>query len=305
MVSIPAQLPNDELRSWADSIIEMASSQRQPEELASGTRYVLATPKGEIELLDFTEPRHLFRDGHDPIFPSGSFAFEEAPGFIDYIKHHGLPNRTEIWNHVHDSVKSIQFIAVLDGHVRVNRYREDIPEAQAQAQEAKAGWGVHRAVLTLKRTKEWEQWLGYDRTTLDQATFAEFIDENLQDIQDPNGATLLEMASKLSVTTGVSFTSCINLSSGENKLIYAEEHKKGDILLPAKFTLGVSPFEGMPAYKVTARLRYKVHNQKATFKYLLNDPKDIERHAMQQLANTIQGETGIMVYKGYPCTPLV
>lgn len=284
--------------TWAGEIIRMARTEVQPIELEPSSRYALPTADGRYELLDFTTPDCLFSQGWDPVCPVGSPEFTEHQGFIDYVKNHGTLGRVEIWA----NLPCHSVVAVLDGHLR----RTGGEDTDSKKHGATAGWGVHRAYLRLQTSPEWKAWRAIDKIDRNQTEFAEFLDDNLQDVVEPNAATLMEMVSKLSVTTGVSFSSAITLSSGETKLLYLEDQQqKGDLKLPRTITIGVSPFLGLPAYRISARLRYRINSQKVSFKLLLDRPHIVERDALAGVLLAITEGTGLMVYHGQPSPPLV
>lgn len=288
------ELENSPNATWAGDIIRMARTELQPIELEHNCRYALPTADGRYELLDFTTPDCLFSSGWNPVCPVGGPEFTEPQGFVDYVKNHGKTGRVEIWA----DLPANSVVAVLDGHFR--------GAGGSGKQDETAGWGVHRASFKLQTSPEWLLWRAIDKLDIDQTKFAEFLDDNLQDVVEPDAATLMEMVSKLTVTTGVSFSSAITLSSGETKLVYIEDQQqKGDLKLPRTITIGVSPFLGLPAYRISARLRYRINSQKVTFKLLLDRPHIVERDAFAGVLQAITEGTGLMVYHGTPSPPLV
>jgi uncharacterized protein YfdQ (DUF2303 family) len=255
--------PDDQPASWAKDIIATAIASTEP-----------------YELIDTTTPKYRFLDGCLPIRPSGVFSFDQHAGFVDYVKNHGQANQVEVWGSAEGVIT-----AVLDGHSRGTH----IP-----------GWGIHRAVLNLETTPEWVQWQKIDKRELSQTQLAEFLDDNLGDVVQPDAATLLETVSSLTVATNVGFTSGIDLKTGEVELRYTEEQSKGSIRVPSNIILRLSPFLGCQSFQVEARLRYRINAQKLTFKILIDRPHLIERTAFDMVCEEISKDLELMVYRGSP-----
>lgn len=124
------------------------------------------------------------------------------------------------------------------------------------------GWGDHRAHLELRTTPQWKKWTGLDGRMIDQLAFAEHIEDNLADIVDPPGATMLEIAQHLEATRTAAYKSGIRLASGAVQFQNLEnvEAKVGPrrLEIPEAFTLGLAPLRGLPPYRVPARFRWRI-----------------------------------------------
>src|SRR4051812_8724308 len=83
-----------------------------------------------------------------------------------------------------------------------------------------ASWCHHCAVHTPDHTVEWQRWIGLDDHWLDQRAFAEFIENNVNDIVKPSGAEMLEIASSLEAKTAVDFKSGVRLENGSSRLTF-------------------------------------------------------------------------------------
>src|SRR5580658_4846916 len=75
------------------------------------------------------------------------------------------------------------------------------------------GWGDFRASIEFRPTPQWVKWQNVDGKMLPQATFAEFIEDNLDDIASPPKADFLEIVTYLQATRTVDFKSGLRLSS--------------------------------------------------------------------------------------------
>lgn len=119
-------------------------------------------------------------------------------------------------------------------------------------------WGAFRAVYKAQSSRQLNKWRGADKQKRSQVDFAEFIEDNLDDIASPTGAELLEMAQNFTAHRAVTFDSSLRLSDGTHKLAYRDENVPGDVRVPESITLGIPLFELGARYRLTARLRYRI-----------------------------------------------
>ena len=76
------------------------------------------------------------------------------------------------------------------------------------------GWSDMRVKIAFRKTPQWVKWQAIDGKMLPQVDFAEFVENNLEDIADPPKADFLEIVTYLQATRSVDFKSGIRLSSG-------------------------------------------------------------------------------------------
>lgn len=130
------------------------------------------------------------------------------------------------------------------------------------------GWADFRVSIEFRQTPQWAKWKAIDGKMMPQVQFAEFIEDNLEDISVPNGATMLEIATYLEATRTVNFRSGIRLPSGQIQFQNMENIEAkvsaAQIEVPETFTLGIAPIFGLPAYQVPARFRYRLQDGKLT-----------------------------------------
>lgn len=156
------------------------------------------------------------------------------------------------------------------------------------------GWCRHSATLQLQWSTEWKPWTEYNKKLMEQEAFAEFIQLNLPDIVEPNGAELLEITQTLQAKKKVSFLSGQRLADGQNQLMYVEEVEgsagpKGDLKIPEKIVLALRIFQGMERYRVEAFLRYRIgDDKKLRFFYQLERPERLVEDAFDQVKDQIK-----------------
>jgi uncharacterized protein YfdQ (DUF2303 family) len=148
-------------------------------------------------------------------------------------------------------------------------------------------WCDHQATFTAQISREATAWMGNNTKGLEQIQFAEFLEERIADVVEPAGADLLERALKLQFIQQAVFGSAVRLQSGEFQLQYSQENQKGSVELPEKVALGLQIFHSGKAYKIDARLRYRLKEGKVTFHYKLVELEKAMEHAFDEITREI------------------
>jgi uncharacterized protein YfdQ (DUF2303 family) len=254
------------LRTEADSIAEVARLAVEPHELQPGSIYAVPTATG-VETID------LDQDKYRPIprRKTGTVQVEDLGSFLAYWKKHA-DDGSEIY---------------------VNVARHTITAVLDASTISQPRWGEHRAVLALKTTDRWNDWTRYDRKDLTQREFAEFIEDHLDDIREPDAATMLEIASTFQAQSKVRFTSNVRLSTGQRTLSWeettsAQAGEGGKLTVPTEFKITVAPFDFSEVYGITARFRYRMNGGELIVQYLLNDPAAVIRDAVLDVVTQIE-----------------
>lgn len=175
----------------------------------------------------------------------------------------------------------------------------------ADASGEDAGHRDHRAELVCRLTPAWQAWLQRDGRLIDQTDFAQFIEDRLAEIVEPSGADMLELATTFESSSQVEFKSATILSSSQRALHYEETStakagQKGDIEIPASFVVALQPFEGGDAYRVTARLRYKIAHGQLAIGYRLERPDIVLDTAFGDVRTAVAEATGAEILLGTP-----
>lgn len=158
-------------------------------------------------------------------------------------------------------------------------------------------WCRHKMTMSLLATPEWAKWRQNSGKRLGQVEFAEFIQDNMTDVVNPDGATLLEIVTNLSNHRTAKFASNIRLDNGQVQFTYEEELKgaatAGQVSIPQEFELGIRPFARCASYSVGARLRYRVTDERAlTIWYEIKRPERIEVDAFDSVLNELIEKIG-------------
>lgn len=249
--------------------------------------YAAAVPSGaQLKVVDLEIERDKFADR--PRRKQGTYRVQDSTSFIAYMAKHALPE-SEVWA---DATR-FQVVAVVNAHMGQT----------GDGVEDYAGWADHRVSYAVQYTEAWKAWAALDGKLLGQSEFAEHIEDRAIDVQRPNAAEMLELAQHFEATTGGVFESSKILSSGERQFTYketidAKAGRTGQLEIPKDFELALIPFEGAPAYKVTARLRYRIDNGHLRIGYRLERPNDICRQAFLDVVEEIENGIEAPLFRG-------
>jgi uncharacterized protein YfdQ (DUF2303 family) len=127
---------------------------------------------------------------------------------------------------------------------------------------------------------------------MSQMEFALFIEDNLKEIDEPNGAQMLEIAASLKASTDVDFKSNIRLDNGEVQFNYTETINgqagvSGQLTIPEKIKLIIKPFLNGHPYVMEARFRYRVAQGGLTMWYTLIRPHVVQQDAVDQVIEQV------------------
>ena len=165
-------------------------------------------------------------------------------------------------------------------------------------------WGQHVAVYQCPISIEWGRWKSSDRKKMDQATFAEFFEENIKDITVPEGipgapsaADMLEISRTLEAKKNISFRQGTRLDNGQVQLTYNEQidgqaGETGQLKIPEQFYIGVKPFLGGDAFCVAVRFRYRIQESRLVMWFELVRPDKVLEEAYTTVRVKIQGSIG-------------
>jgi len=190
---------------------------------------------------------------------------------------------------IYRTVEPPQFVAVLNDHSPTG-----LP-----------GWGDHRVVYDCPLAPEWKIWIGKNKAPMKQADFAQFIEDNLPDITNPDSATMLEIAKRLTAKKKVAFTSGLRLDNGEIQFTYEEQVEgsagpRGQFAIPQEFTITVPIFEGDAKYNITARFRYRLgEGGDLIIWYDLLRPHKMIEDAVAHLRRAIEAATELPSINGF------
>ena len=173
------------------------------------------------------------------------------------------------------------------------------------------GWRDYTVGYVCPLADEWKTWQGKSGVQMNQADFAQFIENNLPDIASakigdvstPSAADMLEISHSLEAKKKVNFASGVRLSNGQNELTYEEEisgtASKGKLKVPELFTIGIPVLEGGVLYQVQCRLRYRIADAgKLSMWFELVRPHKILEDAVKAVWLEIEQKTELSIFNG-------
>ncbi len=272
-----------EISDGVQAIIEAAKDTTYPHPVEAGQHYVVHGTSG---------PQHLDLTGDKyrefPQHKRGTVILHDVAAFTAYHAKHA-----DGWSEIFADAHAGTVISVLDAHMN---------------EQSGARWQQHRAVLSLTADPHWRTWTGADGQMMPQQAFAEFIEDNAADIaadSPAKAADLLELAQHFHAATKVTFNGSHRLASGETGLTYVEETtatagKRGEIVIPPDFAIGVPPYEGGAPYRVKARFRYRLNGGELRLGYRLNRPGDTARDAFAVIITQVEETAHVTIMRGAP-----
>lgn len=166
-----------------------------------------------------------------------------------------------------------------------------------------AGWRDYRAVYEAELSREFATWLTNNKKPMEQEVFAVFLEDNIADVVEPSGETLLAIALTLQAKTEVNFNSSKRLDNGQVQLTYTENIDAragaGAIEIPREFAIGCRLFKNGEGYKIRARLKYRLGGGHVKFWYELDRPENVIEDAFMAYVEMAK-ETGVKVLIGKP-----
>lgn len=164
------------------------------------------------------------------------------------------------------------------------------------------GWADFRAEIAFRPTPQWLKWKAIDGKLLPQSVFAEFVEDNLADIADPPGATMLEVATYLQATRTTNFKSGLRLADGTVQFQHLQDDDAkvgaGLLAVPELFTLGIAPLFGLPPYRVPVRFRYRIVEGKLTLGVKLQRVEDMMAQIVEDVIANIERGADVSVMDG-------
>jgi uncharacterized protein YfdQ (DUF2303 family) len=236
----------------------------------------------------------------EPVRRRGVASVTEIAPFGGYVTaHHG--EGTTVWiSHDPDNLGETSLaigdiVAVIDDH-----------------RPGAAGWGEHRVDLPIRTTPQWQHWLSRDGDLLPQVAFSDHLRQGLNEIIEPDAATILEVAQDLVVSTQATLGSVVR-EGGDLKVSFTAEataragSKTVESEIPEVFTLRVAPFAGAMSVEIEARLKWRDKGGVLHLGYTLVRPLEALRDAIDalevQLKDELPPSVRDRVYRGKPIAP--
>jgi uncharacterized protein YfdQ (DUF2303 family) len=174
--------------------------------------------------------------------------------------------------------------------------------------QAETGWGDHHCVFDLKHSPEYAVWIARSGKPMSQADFGEFIEANLPDFIQPQGAAMYELALNFRAKQEASYSGAIRTQSGDIELSYIQKTATeavgatGKMTVPEHFTIEIPVWAGLNQKKHAfgARLRYRLGGGAVTFTFELDRPHKVVERAFEDVLSVIREKVTAPVFFGMP-----
>lgn len=263
-------------------VAELAARATAPIQVGYGEKYLVENGDGTKSLLEVPPvPQHALR-------AENGRTVTNDDAFIAYVNRHG-DAQTEIWA----DQKMNRVVGVIDSHNSV--------DTDAGVRFGHEG---HKVTLSLEHTPAWAAWVE-GQGIGPQLKLAEHIEEYAETVLSPSAAELLEIAQTLQGARSATFVSGERLSNGESQFAYQEEvtgraGKTGQLTIPEEFEIGVAPYMGGAAYKVVAKLRWRLENGRVQIGYKLIGIDRVLEEAFKEVVEHITEGVEFPVFNGRP-----
>ena len=163
---------------------------------------------------------------------------------------------------------------------------------------------THTATLQYRVTQQARVWFENDGSSKDQAAFADFLEDYLHHIIDPDGADLMELVQTLNLTEQASFKSRKRMPDGNFAIDYSLDAATGggvdgQATIPSHFVVAIPIYEGDPqTVELKARLRFKLHHGQLVMWYSFTDAQEKLRTRLMALCGVVEEKTKLPVYQG-------
>lgn len=255
-----------------DKLARMANAAKATVEVGGLTQLLVPS---DYKVVDLTAAVEAAKPA--PSRKTGTVQLNDLDSFLTYVQQQGNPVNTRIFA----DVDARKLTAIFNDHGNF-------------VDGDRTGWRDHRAVYVAELSKEFSTWLKSDGEKMDQEPFATFIEDNIADISQPTGETLLIVASTLQAKNEVNFSSSHRLDNGQVQLCYTENLNasagaNGSVEIPRTFEIGARVFKGGEGYIVRARLKYRlVGGGKVKFWYELDRPDVSLEHAFKAYVDQVR-----------------
>lgn len=157
----------------------------------------------------------------------------------------------------------------------------------------------HVATLAMRNSEEFARWSEMENKLHDQAAFAEFLDENANDIIDPAPSVMIEISRDLEAKQGVNFKAGVRLENGDRSFRYeTETHVKGDLQVPTRFRLSIPLFFGEEPTEIEAAFRFRPTPEGLKLGFVWRRVEYVRQAQFRQIAYRVAEATGRPVVQG-------
>lgn len=161
----------------------------------------------------------------------------------------------------------------------------------------KPGLVQHQAVLTLPHSLQWDTWMASNSEMMTQKEFAEFIQENFRDFDDPIGIDVLAAILSMEKTAVLHIGRAMRRAGSDQ----GSEVKNVEISgsdFPPEWKLQIPVYRGEDHSNLLAYCRDKIVDGENLYGYKLATPERVKEDAFFAIAARIAEKTTVPVVLG-------
>jgi len=263
---------NSDLAGLASKVEELVTRGLVPFDHPGGGKAVIVPDDHTLEHLRPDQPEYI----------SSAPEFYDVESFVDYVNaFKGASTR------LFASEGNFRISAVLDYHT---------PGAEGAHSVGKLS---HKAILQLTTSPQLDAWAGISGRPQGQIHFADFVEEHIDDILEPEGAVLYDMITNFSQTRTVKFQSKIKRANSAQVISYADEDNvEGSTRVPERLTLDLPFFTGDPNIQLGAFVRTEVDRGALHVTVKLHKLEQVRRAAFRAACLRVSAATALKVAHG-------
>lgn len=157
----------------------------------------------------------------------------------------------------------------------------------------------HRVTLKMRPSEEFTRWSEMQGKLHPQAEFAAFLEENAEDIVDPEPGRMIEISRDLEATQDVNFKAGNRLESGDRTFVYETETRvRGDVVIPREFKIEIPLYQGEDPVVLRCAFRFRIQPQGLSLGFEWRRVEYQRQAYFAQIAHRISEDTGRPVYLG-------
>lgn len=162
-----------------------------------------------------------------------------------------------------------------------------------------ANYTAHVANFIPRYSEAWTRWQAASKQPMEQAEFAEFIEEVRADIIAPSAAEMLDIVRTFKVKKDSEYDSLTYQSDGSVKLHYSERvQQQGSTIFPEKIEIGIPVYFRGDAFRIGVFTRFDLKGGKLKFKLKIDRDDVIEDEAFKSMTAAVGEAVGIVPYLG-------
>lgn len=174
--------------------------------------------------------------------------------------------------------------------------------------DEQARWGRHRADYIPKLSREWEKWIVGSGKALSQTEFADFLDENDQDVAGPTDsrsvpsqADLATIGHTLKVTSEDAVEATIDRTTGNYSMVAKQNMQAtGECKIPKEFDVLIPIFDGGEKVRICCKFRLQKSGGQLKFGWVVPSAARMLRDEYAAMANRVATKTGVPLIFGTP-----